>query len=75
LFYPGIIGLGQARLRVSCRSRRAAIVFAVDHAEMLVFRRRAILEATEPLMSQPGIPCRGRDDLLPRGSGKPIAAH
>ena len=38
--------------------------FAEDGSETLVFRRQAILEATEPLMSQNGIPKRGTDDVM-----------
>jgi hypothetical protein len=53
--------------------------FAEDGAETMVFRRKAMLDATEPLMSQNGIPRRGSDDLLPFWVMKPIvdpfAAH
>jgi S1-C subfamily serine protease len=38
--------------------------FAEDYTETLVFRRKAMLEATEPLMSENGIPRRGSDDVL-----------
>ena len=34
------------------------------YAETLVFRRKAMLEATEPLMSENGIPRWGSDDVL-----------
>jgi hypothetical protein len=44
--------------------------FAEDYAETLVFRRQAMLEATEPLMSENGIPRRGSDDVLAVWSGK-----
>jgi hypothetical protein len=47
--------------------------FAEDGAETLVFRRQAMLEATEPLMSQNGIPRRGSDDVLPVWAAKPVA--
>jgi len=50
-------------------------VLTVEQAETLAFRRKALLEATEPLMSQNGIPSRGSDDILPICSAKPIAAH
>jgi hypothetical protein len=30
----------------------------------MVFRRKAMLDATEPLMGQNGIPRRGSEDLL-----------
>jgi S1-C subfamily serine protease len=38
--------------------------FAEEGAETLVFRRQAMLDATEPLMSQNGIPRRGSDDMM-----------
>ena len=38
--------------------------FAEDYTETLVFRREAMLQATEPLMSENGIPRRGSDDVL-----------
>ncbi len=44
--------------------------FAEDYAETLVFRRKAMLEATEPLMSENGIPRRGSDDVLAVWNGK-----
>ena len=39
----------------------------------MVFRRKAMLEATEPLMSQNGIPRRGSDDVMPVWVMKPVA--
>jgi hypothetical protein len=47
--------------------------FAEDGAETLVFRRKAMLEATELLMSQNGIPRRGSEDVLPVWAAKPVA--
>jgi hypothetical protein len=44
--------------------------FAEDYAETLVFRRKGMLEATEPLMSENGIPRRGSDDVLAVWNGK-----
>jgi S1-C subfamily serine protease len=38
--------------------------FAEDYSETLVFRRKAMLDATESLMSENGIPRRGSDDVL-----------
>src|SRR5262249_20576003 len=59
-----------------CKEEFLTFRFAEEHAETLVFRRQAMLEATEPLMSQNGIPRRGSDDVLPIwGANKPIAAH
>jgi S1-C subfamily serine protease len=46
--------------------------FAEDGAETMVFRRQAMLDATEPLMSQNGIPRRGSDDVLAAGVLKRI---
>src|SRR5262245_13697556 len=56
-----------------CKDEFLTFRFAEEHAETLVFRRQAILESTEPLMSQNGIPRRGSDDVLPIWSAKPIA--
>jgi hypothetical protein len=47
--------------------------FAEDGAETMVFHRKAMLDATEPLMSQNGIPHRGSDDVLPVWVMKPVA--
>jgi S1-C subfamily serine protease len=44
--------------------------FAEDYAETLVFRREAMLQATEPLMSENGIPRRGSEDVLAVWNGK-----
>ena len=38
----------------------------------MVFRRQAMLDATEPLMSQNGIPRRGSDDVMAAGVLKRI---
>ncbi len=40
----------------------------------MVFRRKAMLDATEPLMSQNGISRRGSDDVLPVWVMKPVAS-
>ena len=40
------------------------IRFAEDGADTMVFRRKPMLDATESLMSQNGIPRRGSDDIL-----------
>jgi S1-C subfamily serine protease len=58
-----------------CKDEFITFRFAEDHAETLVFRRQVLLGATEPLMSQNGIPRRGSDDVLPIWSAKPIAAQ
>jgi S1-C subfamily serine protease len=44
--------------------------FAEDYSETLVFRRKAMLDATEPLMSENGVPRRGSDDVLAVWNGK-----
>jgi S1-C subfamily serine protease len=44
--------------------------FAEDYSETLVFRRKAMLDATESLMSENGIPRRGSDDVLAVWNGK-----
>jgi S1-C subfamily serine protease len=46
--------------------------FSETGSETLVFRRQAMLEATDPLMSQNGIPRRGSDDTLPVWLMKPV---
>jgi hypothetical protein len=38
--------------------------FAEDYSETLVFRRQAMLDATEPLMSENGIARRGSAEVL-----------
>ena len=38
--------------------------FAEEGAETLVFRRQAMLDATDPPMRQNGIPRRGSDDVM-----------
>jgi hypothetical protein len=43
------------------------IRFAEDGAETMIFRRKPMLEATESLMNQNGIPRRGSDDVLTGG--------
>jgi S1-C subfamily serine protease len=47
--------------------------FAEEGAETLVFRRQAMLDATDPLMRQNGIPRRGSDDVLAVWSAQPVA--
>jgi S1-C subfamily serine protease len=48
--------------------------FAEESAETMVFRRRALLEATEPLMSQNGIPRRGSEEILTVWETRPVKA-
>jgi S1-C subfamily serine protease len=48
----------------ACNDVHLTFRFAEDYTETLVFRRKAMLEATEPLMSENGIPRRGSDDVL-----------
>lgn len=47
-----------------CRDEFLTLRFAEDGAETMVFRRKPMLDATEPLMSQAGIPRRGSEDVL-----------
>ena len=54
----------------SCKDEYLTFRFAEDYTETLVFRRKAMLEATEPLMSENGIPRRGSDDVLAVWNGK-----
>ena len=54
----------------SCKDEYLTFRFAEDYTETLVFRRKAMLEATETLMSENGIPRRGSDDVLPLWNGK-----
>ena len=54
----------------TCKDEFLTFRFAEDYAETLVFRRKAMLEATEPLMSENGIPRRGSDDVLAVWNGK-----
>jgi S1-C subfamily serine protease len=49
--------------------------FAEDYSETMVFRRKAMLEATEPLMSENGIPRRGSDDVLGVWNGQSAKAR
>lgn len=51
------------------------IRFAEEGAETMVFRRKAIIEATGPLMSQNGIPQRGSDDVLATGVFRRVMDH
>ena len=54
----------------SCKDEFLTFRFAEDYTETLVFRRKAMLQATEPLMSDNGIPRRGSDDVLAVWTGK-----
>ncbi|MGD0039184.1 MAG: hypothetical protein ABSE84_02000 [Isosphaeraceae bacterium] len=54
----------------TCKDEYLTFRFAEDYAETLVLRRKAMLEATEPLMSENGIPRRGSDDVLAVWNGK-----
>ncbi len=47
-----------------CKDEFLTFRFAEEGSETLVFRRQAILEVTEPLMSQNGIPRRGSEDVM-----------
>ncbi len=58
-----------------CKDEFLTIRFAESGSETLVFRRKALLDATEPLMSQNGIPRRGSDDVLSLWTATPVAAH
>jgi S1-C subfamily serine protease len=62
-----------------CRDEFLTIRFAEEGAETMVFRRKAMLDATEPLMSQNGIPRHGSDDVLTilvlKPIVDPVAAH
>ena len=49
--------------------------FAEDYTETLVFRRKAMLDATEPLMSENGILRRGSDDVLAVWNSKVARAN
>jgi S1-C subfamily serine protease len=57
-----------------CRDEFLTFRFAEYGAETMVFRRKAMLDATEPLMSQNGIPHRGSDDVMATWVTKPVAA-
>jgi S1-C subfamily serine protease len=59
----------------SCKDEYLTFRFAEDYSETLVFRRQAMLEATEPLMSENGIPRRGSDDILAVWNGKAMTSH
>jgi len=54
----------------SCQDEYLTFRFAEDYAETLVFHRKAMVEATEPLMRENGIPRRGSDDVLAVWNGK-----
>ena len=54
----------------SCKDEYLTFRFAEDYAETLVFRRQVMLEATESLMRENGIPRRGSDDVLAVWNGK-----
>ncbi len=58
-----------------CKDEFLTLRFVEDSAETLVFRRQAILDATEPLMSQNGVPRRGSDDVLAvwNAKARPVA--
>jgi S1-C subfamily serine protease len=49
--------------------------FAEQYSETLVFRRKAMIEATEALMSENGIPRRGSDEVLAAWNGKTTASR
>ena len=55
-----------------CRDEFLTFRFVEEGAETLVFRRQAMLDATEPLMSQNGIPRRGSDDVMAVWVMKPV---
>jgi hypothetical protein len=59
----------------SCKDEYLTFRFAEDYSETLVFRRQAMLDATEPLMSENGIPRRGSDDILAVWNGKAMTSH
>ncbi|MGO9601599.1 MAG: trypsin-like peptidase domain-containing protein [Isosphaeraceae bacterium] len=59
----------------SCKDEYLTFRFAEDYAETLVFRRKAMLDATEQLMSENGISRRGSDDVLAVWNDKTTAAR
>jgi S1-C subfamily serine protease len=59
----------------SCKDEYFTFRFAEDYSETLVFRREDMLNATESLMSENGIPRRGSDDVLAVWTGKTTAAR
>jgi S1-C subfamily serine protease len=59
----------------SCKDEYLTFRFAEDYAETLVFRRKAMLDATGTLMSENGIPRRGSDDVLTVWNGKATASR
>jgi S1-C subfamily serine protease len=59
----------------TCQDEYLTFRFAEDYAETLVFRRKAMLDATETLMSENGIPRRGSDDVLTVWNGKTTASR
>jgi hypothetical protein len=58
-----------------CRDEFLTIRFAEEGSETMVFRRQPMLDATEPLMSQNGIPRRGSEDVLPVWIARPVTAR
>jgi hypothetical protein len=56
-----------------CRDEFLTFRFVENGSETMVFRRQAMLDATEPLMSQNGIPRRGSEDILHVWLKKPVA--
>ena len=60
-----------------CKDEFLTFRFAEESSETLVFRRQAILDVTEPLMRQNGVPRRGSEDVLAvwDAKPKPIAKH
>jgi PDZ domain len=59
----------------SCTEEFLTFRFSEDYSETLVFRRKAMLDATEPLMSENGIPKRGSDEVLAAWNGKAAGTH
>jgi hypothetical protein len=55
-----------------CRDEFLTFRFVENGSETMVFRRQAMLDATEPLMKQNGIPRRGSDDVLAVWDIKPV---
>jgi hypothetical protein len=62
-----------------CREEFLTFRFAENGSETMVFRRQAMLDATESLMKQNGIPRLGSDDVLTVWATKrvvaPVLAH
>jgi hypothetical protein len=59
----------------TCKDEYLTFRFAEDYSETLVFSRKAMLDATETLMSENGIPRRGSDDVLSIWNGKATASR